>query len=56
MADSDGFPDAHCPGCQQLRKVLKDLVVLNNMTLNPALENYLDLYKRYKRGDDLTDV
>jgi hypothetical protein len=42
-AYGDHLPEGHCPGCRQVRAVIKDLVVLNNMTLSPALEDFLHL-------------
>ena len=42
-AYGDHLPEGHCPGCRQLRAVIKDLVVLNDMTLSPGLEDFLHL-------------
>jgi hypothetical protein len=37
----DSMVDGQCPGCQELRKVIKDLVVLNNLAMNTDIEQHL---------------
>ena len=47
------LPTGHCPRCQELRKIIKDLVILNNLTVTPDLEQHLLLESEVQTVSDV---
>jgi hypothetical protein len=48
------LPTGDCPGCQELRKAIKDLVILNNLTMTPDLEQSFFLESDVQTVSDVT--